>query len=255
MKLLICNDDGVFAKGIRALAAELSKSHETFVAAPNRERSSVSRAMTLFEPLRAVKTPMEGLPDIPAYAVSGTPVDCVRLAIGNLFPAPDIVVSGINHGSNLGTDVLYSGTVAAAHEAALLGYQAIAISSLSYKGEFMDTAARVAAFAVDYIAKNPMHFGMVLNINVPALPFEELKGVKITPLCVEQYELKYVERVDPFGHTYYWAPFGCNTQVEGMDLDHRWAHEGYVTLTPVTYDLTQFEWMNEMRSQDLSWLR
>ena len=115
MKLLLSNDDGVFAAGIRALAHELNKSHELYVAAPDRERSAVSRAMTLSEPLRAQKTHIEGLPNVPAYAISGTPVDCVRLALGNLFPAPDIVVSGINHGPNLGTDTLYSGTVAAAH--------------------------------------------------------------------------------------------------------------------------------------------
>ena len=119
MKLLLSNDDGVFAGGIRALAAELSKTHEIMISAPDRERSAVSRAMTLMEPLRAKKVQLQGLQEIPTYSVSGTPVDCIRLALGNLFPAPDMVISGINHGPNLGTDVLYSGTVAAAHEAAL----------------------------------------------------------------------------------------------------------------------------------------
>ncbi len=254
MKLLLSNDDGVFANGIRALAAQLSKSHEIFVSAPDRERSSVSRAMTMNDPLRAYPVVLEGLPDIPVYAVNGTPVDCVRLALGNLFPAPDIVVSGINHGKNLGTDVLYSGTVAAAHEAALLGYQAIAISGLSCEGEHMDTAARIAATAVEYISRNPMQFGMVLNINVPALPFEELKGIKVTQLCVEEYALKYVEREDPFGRKYYWLPCGRNTNSDGMDMDDRWVHEGYVTLTPLTYDLTHHTWLNDMRAQDINWL-
>ena len=253
MKLLLSNDDGVFAGGICALAAELSKTHEIMISAPDRERSAVSRAMTLSEPLRATKAHLEGLPDIPAFAVSGTPVDCVRLALGNLFPAPDIVVSGINHGPNLGTDTLYSGTVAAAHEAALLGYQAIAVSSMSRKAEFYDTAARIAAFAVEYIAKRPLPFGSVLNVNVPSLPFEELKGVKVTPLCVEQYTLAYVERVDPFGRKYYWTPRGCETRSEGLDVDDRWVREGYVTLTPLNYDLTLYPRMNEMKSQDLSW--
>lgn len=254
MKILLSNDDGVFSSGMRALATELNRHHDIYVSAPDRERSAVSRAMTLNEPLRAHKTHIEGLPDVPAYAVSGTPVDCVRLALGNLYSAPDIVVSGINHGPNLGTDVLYSGTVAAAHEAALLGYQAIAISSLSYPGEFMETAARIAAVAVDYLAAHPLAFGMVLNINVPALPFEALKGIKVTPLAIEQYALEYVERKDPFGRTYYWCPRGCTTCSEGQDVDDRWAREGFVTLTPITYDLTQYSRVGEMDSHDISWL-
>ncbi|NLI53180.1 MAG: 5'/3'-nucleotidase SurE [Clostridiales bacterium] len=255
MKLLLSNDDGVFAAGLRALAEELSKTHEIFVSAPDRERSAVSRGMTLNEPLRAQKTRIQGLPDVPAYAVSGTPVDCVRLALGNLFPEPEIVVSGINHGPNLGTDVLYSGTVAAAHEAALLGYQAVAVSCLSYKAEHVETAARVAASAVEYLSKHPLQFGMVLNVNVPAVPFEALRGVKVTPLSVEQYELKYVEREDPFGRKYYWAPRGCTTCSDGMDVDDRWAREGYVTLTPLTYDLTQHSHLREMDRHDLNWIQ
>ncbi len=255
MKLLLSNDDGVFAKGIRALSEELCKTHDIYVSAPDRERSAVSRAMTLMEPLRADVAHIEGLPDIPAYAVSGTPVDCVRLALGNLFPEPDIVVSGINHGPNLGTDVLYSGTVAAAHEAALLGYQAVAVSSVSYRAEHLDTAARIAAMAVEYVSKHPMDFGMVLNINVPAVPFESLKGVKITPLCVEQYALKYEEREDPFGRTYYWTPRGCTTCSDGMDVDDRWAREGYVTVTPLTYDLTHFGFLRGMDAAELDWIK
>ncbi len=254
MKLLLSNDDGVFSGGILALATELNRHHEIFVSAPDRERSAVSRAMTLNEPLRAQKTHIEGLPDVPAFAVSGTPVDCIRLALGNLFSAPDIVVSGINHGPNLGTDVLYSGTVAAAHEAALLGYQAIAVSCLSHKGEHMDTAARIAAMAVDYLNDHPLSFGTVLNVNVPAVPFVALKGIKVVPLAVEEYALEYVERQDPFGRTYYWCPRGCTTCSAGLDVDDRWAREGYVTLTPITYDLTQYSRMGEMDTHDIRWL-
>ena len=253
MKLLLSNDDGVFASGIYALAAELSKTHEIMISAPDRERSAVSRAMTLMDPIRAKKVQLHGLEQISAYAVSGTPVDCVRLALGNLFPAPDMVISGINHGPNLGTDTLYSGTVAAAHEAALLGYQAIAISGLSHKSEYQDTAARIAALAVAYVSRHPLQFGTVLNVNVPALPYEAIKGVKVTPLCVEQYTLPYVEREDPFGRKYYWTPRGCTTCSTDMDVDDRWAREGYVTLTPLTCDLTQYSRLNDMKSQDLNW--
>ena len=253
MKILLSNDDGVFATGIRALATELSKENEIYVAAPDSERSAVSRAMTLFSPIRARKTTIKGLPDVPAYAISGTPVDCVRLALGNLFPNPDLVVSGINHGPNLGTDVLYSGTVAAAHEAALLGYQSIAVSCLSYDAENIETAARVAAIAVEYVSKHPMAFGTLLNVNVPGVPFEELKGVKVAPLSVQQYALEFVEREDPMGRTYYWAPCGCTTNTDGLDEDNRWAREGYVTLTPLTYDLTHTSRLEEMTKESLNW--
>ena len=254
MKLLLSNDDGVFAPGLKALAQTLGKDHELTVSAPDSERSAVSRSMTLFDPLRARETHIEGLPDVPAYAVSGTPVDCVRLALGNLFSEPDIVVSGINMGPNLGTDVLYSGTVAAAHEAALLGYQSIAVSCLSYHGRNIETAARIAALAVDYVAKHPFAFGTLLNVNVPALPFEELKGVKVAPVFVQQYALTYIEREDPMGRKYYWAPHGCTSCSDGMDVDDRWANEGYVTLTPLTYDLTHFSRMHEMENDTFNWL-
>jgi len=255
MKILLSNDDGVFATGIRALAAELSKTHEIYVSAPDSERSAVSRAMTLFDPIRARKTTIKGSPEIPAYAVSGTPVDCVRLALGNLFPNPDLVVSGINHGPNLGTDVLYSGTVAAAHEAALLGYQSIAVSCASYEAEHAETAARVASIAVDYVAEHPMAFGTLLNVNVPSVPFDELKGVKIVPLSIQQYALEFVEREDPMGRTYYWAPRGCTTCSDGMDVDDRWVREGYVTLTPLTYDLTHTSRLEDMQAEHWDWTK
>lgn len=251
MKLLLSNDDGVFASGIRALASELSKNHEVYVSAPDRERSAVSRAMTLFSPLRAQRTQLAGLPNVQAFAVSGTPVDCVRLALGNLTPNPDLVVSGINLGPNLGTDVLYSGTVAAAHEAALLGYQSIAVSCLSYEGEYIETAARVAAMAVQYLSEHPLDFGTLLNVNVPAVPFEKLKGIKAVPLGVQQYALEFVEREDPMDRKYYWAPRGCTTCSDGLDVDVRWANEGYVTVTPLTYDLTCTERLKEIAAQNL----
>lgn len=255
MKLLLSNDDGVFASGIKILAETLGKTHEIYVSAPDSERSAVSRSMTLYSPLRARKTQMEGMPDVPAYAVSGTPVDCVRLALGNLFPEPDIVVSGINLGPNLGTDVLYSGTVAAAHEAALLGYQSIAVSCMSYHGHHLETAARIAEMAVEYVQKHPLEFGTLLNVNVPSVPFEDLRGVKVAPACVEQYTLKYVEREDPIGQKYYWAPRGRTSCSDGMDVDDRWAREGYVTLTPLTYDLTNFPRMEQMEQTELDWIR
>lgn len=238
MKLLLSNDDGIFADGIRALAQALHQDHEVYVSAPDIERSAVSRSMTLFSPLRARKATISGLDDVAAYAVSGTPVDCVRLALGNLFPGPDMVLSGINMGPNLGTDTLYSGTVAAAHEAALMGYQSIAVSCLSYTGEHLASAAHYAVCAVEYVRAHPLPWGTLLNVNVPALPLGEIKGVKCVPLGVVEYALRYIERNDPMGVPYFWPPRGKVSSSDGQDVDDFWAYEGYVTVTPLTYDLT-----------------
>ena len=238
MKILLSNDDGVRSEGLRVLAETLMERHTVCVAAPDCERSAVSRGMTLFNPLRADALTLPGLPDVPAYAVSGTPVDCVRLGLGNLFPEAKIVVSGINHGSNVGTDVLYSGTVGAAHEAALLGLQAIAISTNAFRPTHFETAARAAMWAIDYVEKHPLPFGTVLNINAPDLPFDQIRGVRKAPTSVVQYTLKYIEREDPAGRKYYWPPRGRISNAKGLDLDERWLTDGYIVFTPLTYDLT-----------------
>lgn len=240
MKLLVSNDDGYLAAGIGALVKALAGAgHEVYVAAPHRQRSAASRLMTLHEPLRAERVTLPAAPDVPAYAVSGTPVDCVRLALGNLFPAPDAVLSGVNHGANLGTDTLYSGTVAAAHEAALLGYPAVAVSCCRMDAAHFDTAAHVALRAAERLVQNPLPFGVVLNINVPDLPLDGLRGVRCAPLAVTRYPLRFAERKDPYGGTYYWAPGGGKLDVyEEEDVDERWTREGYAVCTPLTYDLT-----------------
>ena len=238
MKVLLSNDDGVTANGIRALAEAVSARHEVCVSAPNCERSAVSRGMTLFSPLRADPVTLPGLPDVPAYAVSGTPVDCVRLGLGNLFPDAEIVVSGINHGSNVGTDVLYSGTVGAAHEAALLGYQAIAVSTNAFSPQHLETAAHAAVWAIDYLTAHPLPFGTLLNINAPDLPLDAIKGIKKAGTSVVQYTLAFVEREDPMGRKYYWPPRGRYGDYEGKDVDERWLNEGYIVMTPLQYDLT-----------------
>ena len=240
MRLLVSNDDGFRAAGIGALVKALAAAgHEVYVAAPHRQRSAASRSMTLFDPLRAERVSLPDAPEVPAYAVNGTPVDCVRLALGNLFPAPDAVLSGVNDGGNLGTDTLYSGTVAAAHEAALLGYPAVAVSSCGRRPVHFETAARVALRAVERLVERPLPFGVVLNINVPDLPVGALRGVRTAPLAITQYPLRFEERTDPYGGRYFWAPGGDKlTRHAGEDVDERWTREGYAVCTPLTYDLT-----------------
>lgn len=252
MNILLSNDDGVFAEGIRVLAEALKPGNTLSICAPDRERSAASRSMTLYAPLRARQVELPGLEDVRAYAVTGTPVDCVRLGVGNLFEKPDIVVSGINHGGNLGTDALYSGTVAAAHEAALLGIQAVAVSCCSHAPQYLESAALYARRAADYVHAHPLPFGTLLNINVPDLPAEQIRGIKIAPLCVQQYGFTYLQRDDPSGVPYYWAPRNCLTETGALDVDRRWMLEGYAVFTPVTYDLTDWQSMKALGEADFS---
>lgn len=246
MKILLTNDDGVFAEGIRVLADALKTEHTLTVSAPERENSCVSRSMTLFSPLRANRVTIPGLDEVPAYAVSGTPVDCVRLGLGNLFPKPDLVISGINIGPNIGTDVLYSGTVGAAHEAAMLGVQAIAISGGSYHPKHLDTAAIAAKWGIRYLQKNPLPWGTVLNINVPDLPIEEIRGIVPAPSGIISYALTFVEREDPAGKPYYWPPRGRKNELVNGKTDEEMSQGGYITVTPLGYDLTNYELLNRM---------
>ena len=253
MKILLSNDDGVTSIGMAALADGLRDAYELCIAAPDRERSAVSRAMTLFNPLHATRVVVPTAPEVPAYSIDGTPVDCVRLALGNLFSGVDMVVSGINHGPNLGTDVLYSGTVAAAHEAALLGLQAVAISIFAHmhQPKHLETAAHFARLAVEHLRRNPLPYGMLLNVNVPDCPLSEVKGVRTVPACIEEYVLPFVEERLPDGTLAYHPPRGKLTQVSGQDVDERWCAEGYAVLTPLTYDLTAFSRMEGVASDPI----
>lgn len=249
MKVLLSNDDGICAEGIGALVEEFRRDYQVFVSAPSCQQSGVSRSMTLYEPLRAEEYQDFG-PGITAFSISGTPVDCVRLGVGNLFPRPDVMVSGINLGANLGTDTLYSGTVGAAHEAALMGIQSVALSCCSFHPAHLDTAARIGRMAVAYLLAHPLPFGALLNVNVPDLPMERIKGFKIASVGIETYALTYVQRHDPMGRAYYWPPRERTTDERGLDVDGRWTDDGYVSLTPLTYDLTDRTTMASMDIHD-----
>ena len=239
MKLLFVNDDGIDAVGIRALIEAFGPVHTVYVAAPDGQRSAVSKALTLYTPLRAVPQTIEGA--VCAWAVSGTPVDCVRLGLGNLVPEkPDLVISGINAGPNLGSDTLYSGTCAAAQEAALLGVPAIAMSLDSFKPKHLETAVRVTERMIRYAKEHPLPFGMFYNVNVPDLPIGEIKGARQTGLALVRYREVYEERTDPVGRPYYWAPRGRLDGDADADSDDAWIGRGYVTVTPMGYDSAQF---------------
>lgn len=249
MKLLLSNDDGIRAAGIRALFEELSKEHEVYLSAPATEQSAVSRAMTLYDPLRADAVSFPGLPEGRAYAVTGTPVDCVRLGLGNLFSdvAFDMVISGINIGPNVGSDTLYSGTVAAAHEAALLGYRSIAMSCCSFTPQHLETSAKIAARMVEYLAEHPLPFGTLLNVNVPDVPYAELRGIRAVPMCRQEYQLDFIECKDPKGRAYYWPPRHRTGVFGDESCDEPQLRAGYVTVTPIGFDLTAHETLQHMK--------
>ncbi len=237
MRILLCNDDGIDAAGIRALLAALAPHHTVAVCAPERQQSAVSKALTLYTPLRAERRVLSGYPDVPAYAISGTPVDCVRLGLGNFLDArPDLCISGINLGPNLGTDTLYSGTCAAAGEAAVRGIPAIAVSSISFAPKHLDAAAQVALQMVDFVSRHPLPMGVYYNVNVPDAPFAALRGLRKTGLGVIAYRERYEERIDTIAHPYFWAPREKLLPTTERDTDERWTAEGWVTVTPLTYD-------------------
>lgn len=240
MNLLLTNDDGVRAEGLLALVRELSKDHRLFVSAPDRQRSAAGAAMTIRAALRAAPVTLEGCPDVSAYAVSGTPVDCVRLGFGRLFPRPDAVISGVNHGPNCGSDVLYSGTCSAAQEAAMHGYPALALSLDGHHDRpfvHFETAARLARRGLDLLRQRPLPFGCYYSLNVPDRPLEEVKGVRYGRLGPILYEAAYEERRDEAGDLVYYE---CGERIPDgdgpRDTDEYWLRQGYATVTVLGFD-------------------
>lgn len=236
MKILVSNDDGVFAEGIAILAKELEKIAEVDVVAPDRNRSGASNSLTLTRPLRVKKTHTGSL------SVEGTPTDCVHLAVtGYLDPEPDMVVSGINDGANLGDDILYSGTVAAAMEGRYLGLPAIAVSLVGDNVRHYNTAAVVARELVMMLKKNPLPKQTILNVNVPDLPLSEIKGIEVTRLGTRHAAEPIVKQIDPRGNTVYWiGPPGPEGD-SGEGTDFSAVKRGYVSVTPLQIDMTHYE--------------
>ncbi len=243
MKILISNDDGVHAPGLAHLADALSKIADVTVVAPDRNRSGVSNSLTLENPLRVI-TAVNGF-----YSVNGTPTDCVHIAItGLLKEAPDMVVSGINEGSNLSDDVLYSGTVAAATEGRFLGFPAIAISLAGPRCEHYDTAAKVAKLLVEQVHKSPLTFDTILNVNVPDVPFSELRGIQVTRLGTRHIAEPTIKSLDPRGRKIFWIGLPGSEQDAGPGTDFYAVNSGYVSITPLQLDLTQYKVIDELSS-------
>jgi 5'-nucleotidase len=236
MKILLSNDDGYHAEGLAALASAVGALAETVIVAPDRNQSGASHSLTLDAPLR-VGTTAEGV-----YFVSGTPTDCVHLAItGLLDEEPDMVVAGINHGSNLGDDVLYSGTVAAAIEGRFLGLPAIAVSLTGDDPQHFSTAAQATCGLIERLLSHPLPADTILNVNVPDVPYSELRGYQATRLGFRHRSEAMIQAVDPKGQPIYWVgPAGSGADA-GPGTDFHAVGEGYVSVTPMQVDLTRYD--------------
>ncbi len=249
MKILISNDDGYRAEGLRVLRESLAPLAEITVVAPDRNRSGASNSLTLDVPLRVFPFDEDC-----HVVVSGTPTDCVHLAISGLFEHEhDMVVSGINDGANLGDDVLYSGTVAAAIEGRFLGLSAIAVSLVTQanSGQHFRTAGRIAAELVMRIQRSPLHQATILNVNVPDLPYESIKGYKATRLGFRHRSEPIVRSEDPRGRPVYWVGAAGGGQDAGEGTDFHAVANGYVSVTPLQIDLTRHSMLEDIGS----WLK
>lgn len=235
MNILLSNDDGVYAKGIEVLAESLSELAKITIVAPDRNRSGASNSLTLSAPLH-IKTIRENV-----LSVEGTPTDCVHLALtGILDHLPDMVVSGINEGANMGDDPLYSGTVAAATEGRFLGLPAIAISLVGEQCNYYGTAGIVARMLVKKLIRNPLPAKTILNVNVPDIPFEEIEGFEVTRLGTRHVAEPTIETKDPRGKTVYWiGPPGLEEDA-GPGTDFYAIRRNRVSITPLQMDLTHY---------------
>ncbi len=232
------NDDGVNAAGIRALAEALHGKHDLTIAAPCIQRSGASHSFTCGElGLSAQRVTLNGLEDVTTYAVSGTPSDCAKLGIQLMGEWPELVISGINHGSNLGTDTLYSGTVGAAMEAAVYGVRAIAVSNYAFEPTNFDMCIYGLERAMELMEKHREL--MLLNVNAPDGDRKECKGVKLTPLGFHKYPMEYDIMPNQNGEEMFYSRFGIvYMSQENDDVDDRWVQKGYVSITPLQMNFT-----------------
>ncbi|MBW3534546.1 MAG: 5'/3'-nucleotidase SurE [Gemmatimonadetes bacterium] len=247
MRVLVTNDDGYLATGIGVLASAARALGEVTVVAPDREQSATSHSLTLHNPLRARRAP-DG-----AFVVDGTPTDCVLVAVSELLELrPDVVLSGINHGPNMGEDVLYSGTVSAAMEATVLGIPAVA---LSYTGDMFDELeaweGHVRSLLVSLLEREGFPQNTLFSVNLPPVAPADVKGVRVTSLGRRRYSDSITRANDPSGREYFWIGGGSSEWSGPPDSDFRAVEEGYISVTPLHLDLTNYPLMEEVRGWNL----
>ena len=247
-RILLCNDDGIHAPGIAVLHEAVTGQGDLTVVAPDVERSAAGHAITLSDPLKC--SPVEKNGVLFGHSVSGTPADCIKLAVRALMEdaPPTLTLSGINLGSNTGISVLYSGTVSAATESAILGVPGIAFSLCSYVNPQWDMAGRIAAEITAQVLENPFPTGVLLNVNIPNLAYDDIKGIRVTRMGRSRFIEKFHRRLDPQGRTYFWLDGDLEVQEEGDDIDELAVRDGYVSVTPIQFDMTAYDQLDCFRA-------
>ncbi len=244
--ILVTNDDGIYAPGLEHLATALESVGEVWVYAPDRQQSGVGHSVSLHRPLRVSEVRERW------YMVDGTPTDCVMLAVRDLlYRRPDLVVSGINNGANLGDDVTYSGTVAGAYEGMLLDLPAIAVSDVSYTPKHFETAGQVAEKLAVHVLEHGLPHETMLNVNVPDVPFDELQGIAVTRMGRRDYQDEIIRRTDPRGGEYYWIGGAEPNHQHDIGTDFEAVGRKLVSVTPLHRDVTNYAALDELSKQSL----
>ncbi len=246
--ILVCNDDGIFSPGISALADVAKKFGDVAVVAPDRQQSAVGHSITIMDPLRTTSFELKN--GLVGQAVNGTPADCVKLAHDQILDRkPDLVLSGINHGSNAGINIIYSGTVSAATEGTILGYPSIAVSCTEFDEKAdLQGCMEAAERAIQFVFENGLPKGITLNVNAPPGP---LKGLKWTRQAESRYTDEYEARVDPHKRPYYWITGRLEILDQSEDLDINVLREGLGSISPIQYDLTAYSVFSALSSMEI----
>ena len=240
--ILVTNDDGIHSPGITALYNTMKTLGDTYIVAPDRERSAAGHSLTMHRPLKAEKIREQ------VFSVNGTPTDCVTLGINKLLPQkPDLVVSGINKGANLGDDITYSGTVAAAIEGTIFGVPSIAFSLITAKHYHFDTGAFFALKIAEYVLSQSLPYDTLLNVNIPNISREEIKGIKLTRQGKRIYENSIQEMLNPWGEKHFWIGGGKIYWEHGGDTDMEAVEQDFVSISPIHLDLTNHSALEFMR--------
>jgi len=252
MNILVINDDGINSQGLIALAKSLKSLARITIVAPSKQQSAVGHALTIDNPLRVRRENIDN--EIIAYSVNGTPSDCAKLALSSLLKEkPDLLISGINYGRNTSVNILYSGTVAAAAEGMLAGVRSIAVSLDSFSlNSNMFSASEHTNKIISQIQNMNFDDNTFLNINIPDLPKEKIKGVRITKMSDSYWTDKYEKRKDPFGRSYFWFAGEYNTMQDGLETDDSALDKGYISISPIHFNFTNSNFIDILKNQKIT---
>ena len=250
MKILVTNDDGIDSAGIVALKKSLSEIAEITVVAPRQEQSAVGHGITMQIPLRVQEYYIDGT--FFGYAVDGTPADCIKMGMRNIMKEdPDLVVSGINHGSNTAINIIYSGTVSGAREAAIMDVPSIAISVTNHRVKDFSYAAEIAKMLALKINEHGLVLGTLLNVNVPDVPEDEIAGILVTKQGKSKWDDIYEKRIDPYGRDYYWLTGSMMEVDKELEFDQVAIKNNFVAVTPIHFDLTDYETYDKLKTWNI----